>query len=77
MSKPPSEMTQADVVARIAAAKKQRRNAAIAGFVTLVVVILLVFQTNSDKLKEYSFFVAFVPAFLVYMYLGTRKPKGP
>jgi hypothetical protein len=77
MAKSPSEMTQADVEALIAYAKRQRRNASIAGVVTLVLVMVLVSFTSSDKLREYGFFVAFVPAFLVYMYVGTRKPKGP
>lgn len=57
--------------------KRNNRNATIAGFVTLAVVILLVFQVGNDTLKSYSFFVGVVPALIVYFFVATRGSKGP
>lgn len=66
-----------DPATLLAEGKRIRRNATIAGLVTLVVVILLVFQSSNDTLKSYSFFVGVVPALIVYFIVGLRGAKGP
>jgi len=67
-----------DVAAFLEQVKRRRRYATIAGLVTLVVVILIVFQMGSDTLKSYSFFVGAVPALVVYFlvsFYGLKRPK--
>ena len=66
-----------DPAALAAQGKRINRNATIAGFATLVVVILLVFQVGNDTLKSYSFFVGVVPALIVYFVVAMRASKGP
>ena len=56
--------------------KKWRLISAIAGVIVFVVVIGLTFLTDSDKFKEYSFFVAVVPALLVYFLIQAYGIKA-
>lgn len=68
MSEPAKSTTDADVL--MAQVKRRRRYATIAGFATLFVIILVVFQIGNDTLKSYSFFVAVIPALVVYFLVG-------
>jgi cytosine/uracil/thiamine/allantoin permease len=70
-----SPKSDVDQVALAAEFKKWRSISAIAGVITLVLVIGATFLTDSDKLKEYSFFVAVVPALLVYFLIQAYGVK--
>jgi hypothetical protein len=68
----------AELVSQRAEMKRRQRYATVAGFVTLLIVIVIVFQVGSDTLKSYSFFVGVVPAFIVYFLIassGLKRPK--
>ena len=71
-----SQKPQVDPIALAAEFKKWRRISAIAGVITLVLVIGVTFQTGSDTLKQYSFFVGVVPALLVYFLIQAYGVKA-